>query len=128
MYAEDFREFAFEKFGVKFLEKSDKKITVDIKRTMKNEKDHKIVIESDFIKIVGASAFGVMSAFYSLINMAQSCGTLSFEKKRYDKKTVFKTHIIYSFCGIYSDMMDAHNSVSFPEELLKESASKGFWE
>lgn len=125
MYAEDFREFAFEKFGVKFSEKSDKKITVDINRAMKNEEDHEIVIENDSIKIVGASAFGVMRAFYTLMNMAQSCGTLSFEKKHYDKKTVFKTRIIYSFCGLYSDVLDVDNSVSFPEELLKEYAKRG---
>lgn len=34
MYADDFCEFAFEKFGVKFSEKSDKKIIVNINRVM----------------------------------------------------------------------------------------------
>ncbi len=125
IYGDDFRDFAFEKFGVKFSEKSDKKITVDINRAMKNEEDHEIVIESECIKIVGASAFGVMRAFYTLMNMAESCGTLSFEKKRYDKKTIFKTRIIYSFCGLYSDVLDVDNNVSFPEELLKEYAKRG---
>lgn len=125
LYAEDFIEFAFEKFGVKFSENSDKKIVVDINKAMKNEEDHEIVVEDSCIKITGASAFGVMRAFYSLMNLAESCGTLSFEKKHYNKKTVFKTRIIYSFCGLYSDVLDAPNSVSFPEELLKEYAKRG---
>lgn len=125
MYADDFCEFAFEKFGVKFSEKSDKKIIVNINRVMKNEEDHEIVIDSNSITITGASSFGVMRAFYLLMNMAQSSNTLSFEKKRYDKKTVFKTRIIYSFCGLYSDVLDVDNSVSFPEKLLKEYAKRG---
>lgn len=125
LYAEDFRDFALDKFGIKFSEKSDKKITVDINCAMKNEEDHEIIIESESIKIVGASAFGVMRAFYSLMNLAQGCDTLSFERKHYNKETVFKTRIIYSFCGLYSDVLDVDNNISFPEELLRGYARRG---
>ena len=125
MHAKDFHQFAMEKFGIRFSKKSNKKIIVDICKTMENEEDHEIIIEDSYIKITGASAFGVMRAFYFLMNKAESCGTLSFEKKRYNKKTAFKTRIIYSFCGLYSDVLDVDNSISFPDELLKEYARHG---
>ena len=125
IYIEDFKDFARENFDVKFKENSEKKITVDISPLMKNEEDHKIIIEDEFIKIVGASPLGIMRALYFMMSLAERDRTLTFEKKCYIRKTKIKSRIIYSFCGLYGDVLDKDNLISFPDELLKGYAKRG---
>lgn len=125
IYIDDFKEFAEESFGVNFKEKSEKRISIDISSVMKNEEDHEIIIEENLIKINGASPLGVMRAFYFLMSLAERDKTLSFEKKHYIRKTKIKSRIIYSFCGLYGDVLDRDSHISFPDELLKGYAKRG---
>lgn len=125
LYVNDFKSFASEKFGIIFSDKTDKRIVIDTSSVMKNEEDHEIIIEDNCIRITGASAIGVMRALYYLMSLAENAGTLSFEKKQYKRKTKIKSRIIYSFCSLYSDVLDVDSEVSFPEKLLKEYAKRG---
>ncbi len=129
-YIDDFRKYAYDRFGVLFSEKSDKKIVIDVEPAMnssttRREEDHEIIIQDDMIKITGASPVGVMRALYFLRNLTDGSGTFSFEKKSYHRKTKFQSRILYSFCGLYGDVLDQDSTISFPDELLREYAKRG---
>ena len=52
-------------------------------------------------------------------------GTFTFDKKSYKRKTKIKTRFIYSFCGLYADVLDKPIEMSFPDELLEGYARRG---
>ena len=48
-----------------------------------------------------------------------------YEKRVYKRRTIMKTRYIYSFSGLYGDVLDVDNSVSFTDDLLKQYAKYG---
>lgn len=123
-FVEDFKDFA-KTYGVEFKKESDKKIKIDINIETDDEEYHEIHINDNLIKINAASPVGVLRALYDLEDLAENAGTFTFDKKVYKKKTKIKTRFIYSFCGLYGDVLDKDSRISFPDELLQGYARRG---
>lgn len=124
IFVEDFKEFALE-YGVKFAEKSDKNIKIRMDVITDDEEYHEIDIKDDFIDINAASPAGVLRAIYDIEDLVENAGGFTFDKKSYKKKTKVKTRFIYSFCGLYGDVLEKDTQISFPDELLKGYARRG---
>ena len=123
-FVEDFKDFA-KNYGVEFKDSGEKKIKLEININSDDEEYHEIYITDDLIKINAAAPVGILRGLYDLEDLAESAGSFSFHKKTYKKKTKVKTRFIYSFCGLYSDVLDKPNEISFPDELLKGYARRG---
>ena len=122
---DDFCEELSEKYGVNLSETSDKKIALYTDIESDDEEYHEIMISEDEIKINASCASGILRALYYLMQLAEDSGCVVFEKRTYKRKTVIKTRYIYSFSGLYGDVLDVDNSVSFTDDLLKEYAKYG---
>ena len=123
-FVTDFKSFA-EKYGVFFSDKSEKKIQIKMDIRTEDEEYHEIEISEGRILISAAYPIGVLRAFYDLENLAELAGSFSFDKKRYKKRTKIKTRFIYSFCSLYSDVLDKDTRISFPDELLEGYGRRG---
>lgn len=123
-YVEDFEEFA-KTFGITFKKSSDKKIILKCDIETDDEEYHEIDIKENEIIINAGHDFGVLRGIYFLEDLAESAGTFTFKKKSYKRKTKVKTRFLYSFCGLYADVLDKDTEISFPQELLKEYAKRG---
>ena len=123
-FVEDFKNFAL-KYGVEFSESGDKKIVLEMNIRSDDEEYHEIHINDDLIKIIAPSPVGILRGLYDLEDLVESAGTFSFDKKVYKKKTKVKTRFIYSFCGLYADVLDKYNKISLPDELLEGYARRG---
>ena len=124
IFVDDFKAFA-EKFGVKFADNSDKAIEINVNIPSSDEEYHEITVAENSIKINTATSVGVLRALYYLEDLAESVGTFTFDKKSYKRKTKMKTRFIYSFCGLYADVLDKDTKISFPDELLEGYARRG---
>ena len=123
-FIEDFKDFASD-YNITFSKKSDKKIKIIMDTNFGKDEDHKIEISSCRITITAATAMGILRALYYLEELVESNGNFSFTEKTYDRKTKIKTRFIYSFCGLYGNVLDCDTKISFPDVLLKEYAKKG---
>ena len=126
---EDFvRDFTAEVksvYGVEFCVESEKSIDVCMNIQSDDEEYHEIYIKDDNITLNASTPVGVMRALYYILDLAVSAGGLAFDKKNYKRKTKVKSRIIYSFCGLYSDVLDKDLDISFPDKLLKGYARNG---
>ncbi len=123
-FVEDFKTFA-KNYGVDFSGTSNKAIEIEINIPSNDEEYHEITISEDCVKINTASPVGVLRALYYIEDLAESAGSFTFDKKSYKRKTKMKTRFIYSFCGLYADVLDKDTRISFPDELLKGYARRG---
>lgn len=123
-FVSDFKVYAL-KYGVNFSGKSNQKIKISVDIDSNDEEYHEIKIEKEQIIINAASAMGVLRALYYIEELAESAGTFSFEIKNYKRTARIKTRFIYSFCGLYGDVLDRDSKISFPDELLLEYARRG---
>ena len=129
-FAESFKSDVLETYGVSFKNSGDKNITIDVCLDSADEEYHEIDINTDSINIRTVSSIGVLRALNFLLDLADGTGTLSFDVKKYKRKTKFKTRFIYSFCGLYGDILDKPSEISFPDKLLKlyaRQAINGVW-
>ena len=123
-FVEDFLRFA-KSFGVSFSEVGEKYIELDICIVSGDEEYHEIDISEEKISIRAAAPAGILRALMFLENLAESAGTLSFDIKSYKRKAKIKSRIIYSFCGLYGDVLDKDTEISFPDKLLQSYARCG---
>lgn len=129
-YIDDFKKFAYERFEIKLSQHSSKKISIETEKNMRNDEDHIIRIDDNCITIKAKAPIGVMRALYYLMRKASEVNSLSFEKGTYKRNVKVKSRIIYSYCGLYTDVLDKPSEISFPEELLFEYAMReinGIW-
>lgn len=120
----DFKSFA-KKFGIEFKDKSDKKISIRMDIRTDDEEYHEVDITENEIKINAGSPLGVLRALYLIEDLAESSGSFTFVPKSYKRRTKLKTRFIYSFCGLYADVLDKPTEISFPDELLEGYARRG---
>jgi len=123
-FVEDFRVFAA-RYGVHFAECGKQKLLIKMDVETEDEEYREIEITDDCILIHVGAPLGVLRAFYDLEELVESVGSFSFEKKHYRKKTKIKTRFIYSFCGLYGDVLDKDTEISFPNELLEGYGRRG---
>ena len=123
-FVTDFKTFA-KKYGVFFADESYKKIRIRMDVETTDEEYHEIEIKENSILIRAGYPAGVLRALYDLEDLAENAGTFSFEKKSYRKRTKVKTRFIYSFCSLYSDVLDKDTRISFPDELLEGYGRRG---
>ncbi len=123
-YLKDFTLEIKEKYSLA-LSGNEKYIHIKMDIKSDDEEYHEIHISDDKILINAAKPLGVMRALYFVLDLAGSAGSFSFEKKVYKRKTKIKTRFIYSFCGLYGDVLDKDSEISFPDELIKEYARQG---
>ncbi len=121
----DFCEELFRKFGITLSKKSENKISLYIDRKTDDEEYHEIEISENEISVHAATDLGVLRALYYLLQLADDKGAPVYEKRGYKRKTVIKTRFIYSFSGLYGDVLDVDNAVSFTDDLLKQYAKYG---
>ncbi len=124
-FVEDFSEEVRETYGVTFASESDRFIEIQMNLQTEDEEYHEIQVTDDRISVNAGTPVGVMRALYYLLDLANGAGALSFDKKSYKRKTKVKTRFIYSFCGLYGDVLDKDSRISFPDELLKGYARQG---
>ncbi len=123
-FVENFLRFA-KSFGVTFSETGERYIELDICIVSEDEEYHEIDISEEKISIRAAAPVGILRAFMFLENLAEGAGTLSFDIKSYKRETKIKSRIIYSFCGLYGDVLDKDTEISFPDKLLESYARCG---
>lgn len=123
-FIEDFKTFA-STYNITFSKKSNKKIQIILNSDFGDNEDHKIEISPCKITITAAKPMGILRALYYIEELVESTGNFSFEEKTYNRKTKIKTRFIYSFCGLYGNVLDCDTKISFPDDLLKEYAKKG---
>lgn len=125
LFIDDFKKYVKKNFGVTFSDSSNKKIEIRLDINSTDEEYHEIEISDNLISINAAFPVGILRALYDIEDLAESAGNLSFKKKTYKKKTKIKTRFIYSFCGLYGDVLDKDSKISFPDELLEGYARNG---
>ncbi len=123
-FVADFKDFAL-KYGVEFKGTSDKKINIRMDVKTDDEEYHEVDITNNGIEINAGTPVGVLRALYLIEDLAESADSFTFNKKSYKRKTKIKTRFIYSFCGLYADVLDKPSEISFPEELLQGYARRG---
>ena len=123
-FVEDFKDFAKE-YGVEFKASAEKKIEIKMDIKTDDEEYHEVLISENKITVNAGSPLGILRGLYLLEDLAESTGSFSFDEKSYKRKTKIKTRFIYSFCGLYADVLDKPSEFSFPEELLKGYARRG---
>lgn len=121
----DFADELYDKFGVKLSEKSENKISLFCDADVVDDEYHEICITDEKIEIHASKEDGILRALYYLLQLADDNGAPVFEKRTYKRKTVIKTRYIYSFSGLYGDVLDVDNAVSFPDDLLRQYAKNG---
>ncbi len=124
-FVEDFKDEAKSVYGVEFASEGDKNIEINMTANDDDEEYHEISVEDGKITVNAGTPVGVMRGLYFLLDLANGAGALSFDKKTYKRKTKVKTRFIYSFCGLYGDVLDKDSSISFPDELLRGYARQG---
>lgn len=124
-FIKDFTDVVKRVYGVEFDGGSGKIIEICMTAETKDEEYHEIEITDDKITINAGTSVGIMRGLYFLLDLANGAGALTFDKKTYKRKTKIKTRFIYSFCGLYGDVLDKDSSISFPDELLKGYARQG---
>ena len=122
--ARDFRIFAG-KYGIVFANTSDKEIRIHMDLKTDDEEYHEVEISERFISINAGSYAGVLRAIFFLEDLVEGANAFSFEKKVYKRRAKIKTRFIYSFCGLYSDVLDKDSEISFPDKLLEGYARRG---
>ncbi len=121
----DFKAELEKNFGVTLGETGNGKIILFKDIITDDEEYHEIEISDDRIEIHGSTDEAILRALYYLLQIADDNGAPVFEKQVYKRKTAIKTRYIYSFSGLYSDVLDVDNSVSFPDDLLIRYAKYG---
>ena len=124
-FVKDFVDEARRVYGVEFNGGSGRYIEICMTAKTDDEEYHEIDITDSKIIINAATPLGIMRALYYILDLANGSGALSFDKKKYKRKTKIKTRFIYSFCGLYGDVLDKDSSISFPDELLRGYARQG---
>ncbi len=124
-YVDDFKSEVKTLYGVEFAEDGEKCIEIHMDIKSDDEEYHEIEVADNVIKINAGTPTGIMRALYFLLDLAGGAGALTFDKKVYKRKTKIKTRFIYSFCGLYGDVLDKDSRISFPDELLKGYARLG---
>lgn len=124
-FVKDFKDEVKSVYGISFRKESKRVIEICMNAQTEDEEYHEIDICEEQILINASSPVGVMRAFYYLLDLANGAGSMSFDKKIYKRRTRIKTRFIYSFCGLYGDVLDKDSRISFPDELLKGYARNG---
>lgn len=122
---DDFADEFLSHYDIGFYGKGDKNIVIYCDIQNDDDEYHEIYIDENIIEIHAAKEDGVLRALYYLLQLAEDNGKPEFEKRVYKRKTAIKTRYIYSFSGLYGDVLDVDNIVSFPDDLLKEYAKNG---
>ncbi len=123
-YIERFKHFA-EKYGVIFSENATKLIEFDICMNSDDEEYHEIYVSEESIIIKAAHKIGILRGICYLESLVEGAHGFQFDAKIYKRKTKIKTRFIYSFCGLYGDVLDKDTSISFPDELLEKYSRYG---
>ena len=123
-YIERFKCFA-KKYGVIFSENAEKCIELYVCINSDDEEYHEIYVNKERIIIKAAREIGILRGICYLESLAEGAHSFSFDTKIYKRKTKIKTRFIYSFCGLYGDVLDKDISVSFPDELLLKYSRYG---
>ncbi len=123
--AEDFCAELKEKYDITLSETGGKAIALYTDLQSEDAEYHEISVTKAGIEIHAAKPEGVLRALYFLLQAAEDNGACAFYEKEYKRTAVVKTRLIYSFCGLYGDVLDVDNRVSFPDRLLKNYAKCG---
>ncbi len=114
---EDFRTFAAE-YGVKFAEDGTQGITIMLDKSITDEEYHEVTVTNDKITIRAGTATGALRGLYVLENQAERTGKFAFDRMSIKRRTKVKIRYIYSFSGLYTDVLECDTRISFPDELL----------
>lgn len=123
-YLARFKRFA-EKYGVNFSENGKRCIELHVCINSDDEEYHEIYVSENGIIIKAAKEIGILRGLCYLECLAEGARGFLFDAKIYKRKTKIKTRFIYSFCGLYGDVLDKDISISFPEELLEKYSRYG---
>lgn len=126
---EDFRAFAAE-YGVEFSADGEAGITLILDDAIEDEEYHEVAVTDRAITIRAGSATGILRGLYILENQAERTGVFAFDRMNVKKKTQVKIRYIYSFSGLYTDVLDCDTRISFPDELLAaygRAGINGIW-
>lgn len=110
------------RFMADFAPAVDREIAVFLDRESEDEEYHELEISPDRIEIHAAKPEGVLRALLYIEDKADN-GRLKCGRVR--RTAAVKTRFIYSFCGLYGDVLDRDISISFPDGLLKSYAKCG---
>ncbi len=125
VYVDDFISEIKNLYNIELSGKSHRNIKIHMDLVHSDEEYHEISVHNDSIVINASTKIGVMRALYYILDLAAGVGSMSFAAKEYKRKTRIKTRFIYSFCGLYGDVLDTDSTVSFPDELIKQYARLG---
>lgn len=123
-YIERFKGFA-KKYGIVFSENAAKYIEFDVCLNSEDEEYHEIYVNEEGIQIKAAHDIGILRGICYLESLAEGAHGFFFDEKTYKRKTKIKTRFIYSFCGLYGDVLDKDTHISFPDELLEKYSRYG---
>lgn len=120
LYIDEFKKDVLKEFKT---ELCGTKKAIELKMIKSVEEEyHEVNVTFDKITISASHPSGFLRALYFLLDIL---GKGELVEKCYKRNPVFKTRYIYSFCGLYSDVLDEDSEISFPDELLKEYAKCG---
>lgn len=126
MFLDDFRSETKERFGIDLAGQGSHAITVRLDASLSDDDEyHEIDIRPNGINIRAVGSVGILRALYYLCELTENSTICSFCAKSYKRTPQFKTRYIYSFCGLYGDVLDAPGEISFPDSLLKQYAKLG---
>lgn len=123
-YVARFKKFAG-KYGVTFSENAKKYIELDVCIDSEDEEYHEIYVTEKGIVIKATNEIGILRGLCYLESLAEGAHGFSFDAKIYKRRTKIKTRFIYSFCGLYGDVLDKDTSISFPDELFEKYSRYG---
>ncbi len=94
------------------------------------EEYHEIEISAGRISVRAAAPAGILRALQHLRHLALAAGGPFFKPGVIKRTPVFETRFIYSYCGLYGNVLDTGTDASFPDALLKgycETGINGIW-
>lgn len=125
-FVEMFIEEIKEEWGVRLqMGAGERCIQINCNLTHVEEEYHEIAISENNIQISTSSPIGVLRALTYLEDLAKTAGGLYFKKKTYKRTPKFGTRFIYSYSGLYGNMLDEDIELSYPDELLYKYAKLG---
>lgn len=126
LYAGDFKKALYDDFGISLCENGRYAFTLSlIPETKEDAEYHEIEVKENGVEIRAAGAEGILRALYHLLSLCETLNTFSLKCGTIKRRPLVKTRYIYSFCGLYGDVLDKDGDISFPEPLLREYAKKG---
>ncbi len=115
------------KWGIKINRADNKKENV-IKLLVDNtyeDEFHKVEITKKEITISAGNTTGLIRGLNHILGLAYSAGGAFFEEKIYNRTPKMKLRMIYSYCSLFTNLLENDKFIGFSDELLYEYARCG---